>query len=587
MKTMKNIQIKIMSLLAMFFMLSLISCKEKETVITPEFPELKEETHQPGETIDIIFSANLDWTIKSSQAWCKFINGEFTETTASGKASDSNTLKVQITDEGWNYQSNDVAELTLTMMDMSQVIYKITRSKKEYEDLKITDAEGNVYNSQNPLTIKGSGLKDTSADSVYTVVKAIADTQVGLIEYPEWLYVKNTGNGEFKFIFDKGKESVHKVSPIFPINNNDDKIVFATKDYIEGNVETDKIRMIEIPVNYEGLKIDYIGFTDDCEEGRYFNELYASNDGKTFTTKVRNGLTGQIEDGETYQGPLNTTIVTRSNEYEVLVVSQSKETAPNNYDYSVYDFEKNTDWVTISKLNNTLSLTVKQFEEINRGAAVFVFSKAYWESIKTDSVAKYGTLEKALLYKELVYKPDLGEGVEVPEDQCIYTMSVKGEYTNNLWMSVFQEKEEEKSDGVTLVPWYYTNYDGVKEFFTFEQIGGDLPEPKIENITGSEEAELISTDLGTTFKSVWKITCSNSLLRSAEESLAIEAKGMISGQKLAYVETPSGVKFSNVEKDGNTLVTIVAPTYIGKLGLVVMDTVSETMTDYVIIEVTE
>ena len=586
MKTMKNIHIKIMSFLAIFFMLSLNSCEEKETVVTPVFPELKEGNHQPGDTIDIIFSANLDWSIKSSQAWCKFINGEFIETTASGKAGEQ-SLKVAISDADWNYQTNDEAQLTLTMMDMSQVIYKIIRAKKEYQDLKITDAAGNVYNSQNPLTIKGSGLKETSADSVYTVVTAIADMQVGLIKYPKWLYVKNTGNGEFRFIFDKGNESVHGISPIFPYTNNDDKLVFATKDYIDGNVETDKIRMVEIPVNYEGLKIDYISFVDNCDEGRYFNELYAGNDGTTFTTKVRNGLTGQIEDGETYPGPLKTAIVTRSNEYEVLVVSQSKKTAPNKYDYNVYDFDGNKDWVHISESGNTLSLTVDQFNDINRGAAVFVFSKAHWESIQTDSVAKYGnSLEDALLYKELVYKPEPEEeGEEVPEDQCIYTMSIRGEYTNNLWMSVFQEKEEEKPEGVTLVPWYYTNYDGVKEFFPFEQLG--IQAPEIENITDTDEAKAISQDMGVSFNSVWKITCSNSLLAKAEECLAIEAKGMSSGQILGEVETPSGVKFSTVEKDGNTLITIIAPKYIGKLGLIVKDTVSETITDYVVINVTE
>ena len=127
MKTMKNMPMGLVGTLALVLMLVFNSCEKNETVITPEFPELKNETRQAGETFDITFNANLEWSIKSSAAWCKFINGQFSEVTTSGKAGE-HTLKVQISDANWNYQSDDVAELTLTLGEESQVIYKITLS---------------------------------------------------------------------------------------------------------------------------------------------------------------------------------------------------------------------------------------------------------------------------------------------------------------------------------------------------------------------------------------------------------------------------------------------------------------------------
>ena len=370
---MKNMPMRLIGALALVLMVVFNSCKEDDGVITPVFPELKETSGQPGDTLEIAFNANLDWSILSSKGWCKFVNGEFPEITASGKAGEQ-SLKVAISNTDWNYQTNDEAELKLTMMDMSQVIYKVTRAKKEYQNLTITDEAGNVYNAQNRLTIKGSGLRDVVADSVYTIVKASADMQVGLISYPNWLYAQNMGDGVFRFIFDKGKQDIHGKDPIFSFDGEEnDKIVFATKDYIDGNVETDKIRMVEVPVDYEGLKDNYVEFEDNYEGGRYPTELFVSIDGSSFASKIMNGMTGQMEKGESFYGPLETNITARNNEYHVFIVSQSKEVAPNRYEYSTYDFEKNVDWIEPGILGTSLDLYIHGLGDENRGALVLVF----------------------------------------------------------------------------------------------------------------------------------------------------------------------------------------------------------------------
>lgn len=587
MKRMKNMPMGLISVLAMVLMLAFNSCKESENVITPVFPELKETSGQPGDTLEIAFNANLDWSILSSKGWCKFVNGEFAEATSSGKAGEQ-SLKVAISDADWNYQTNDEAELKLTMMDMSQVIYKITRAKKEYQNLTITDEAGNVYNAQNRLTIKGSGLRDVMADSVYTVVKASADMQVGIMSCPDWLYVQNMGDGVFGFIFDKGKQTVHGKDPIFSFDGEEnDKIVFATKDYIEGNVETDKIRMVEVPVDYEGLKDNYVEFEDNYEGGRYPTELYVSIDGSSFASKIMNGMTGQMEIGESFYGPLKTNITARNNEYHVFIVSQSKEVAPNRYEYSTYDFEKNVDWITTDISETSISLYTTRLVDENRGALVLVFSKDHWNAIQSDSISKYGSLEQALMYKELVYKPDLGydengDPIPVPEEDCIYTMSLKGDYTGNVWVNLFQEKEEEKQEGVTFDAYYYIKGEDDETFMTFEEVvNAEMGvNPTIINISGTTEAE---NEYG--ISNVWKITCPKSMLANTNNCVAIQTNGLGANQQLGAMWTPQGVNFSNVNKDKNKLLTIIAPEYEGTIELIVSDSAG-IFYAYLIIEVT-
>lgn len=584
---MKNMPMRLIGALALVLMVVFNSCKEDDGVITPVFPELKETSGQPGDTLEIAFNANLDWSILSSKGWCKFVNGEFPEITASGKAGEQ-SLKVAISNTDWNYQTNDEAELKLTMMDMSQVIYKVTRAKKEYQNLTITDEAGNVYNAQNRLTIKGSGLRDVVADSVYTIVKASADMQVGLISYPNWLYAQNMGDGVFRFIFDKGKQDIHGKDPIFSFDGEEnDKIVFATKDYIDGNVETDKIRMVEVPVDYEGLKDNYVEFEDNYEGGRYPTELYVSIDGSSFASKIMNGMTGQMEKGESFYGPLETNITARNNEYHVFIVSQSKEVAPNRYEYSTYDFEKNVDWIEPGILGTSLDLYIHGLGDENRGALVLVFSKDHWDAIQSDSISKYGSLEQALMYKELIYKPDLGndengDPIPVPDEQCIYTMSLKGDYTGNVWVNLFQEKEQTETEGLNFEAYGYMNLGDEPMFMTFEEIIGQGIgiKPTITNISGTDEA---ANEFG--ISNVWKITCPNMMLVDENTCLAIQTNGLVEGQQLGAMETPEGVTFGSVEKDGKQLFTVKAPEYQGTIGLIVGDSAGKFYA-YLIIEVT-
>ena len=147
------------------------------------FPELKNINCAAGETAEISFETTADWELSSSAGWCKFQNGEFLESLIYGKAG-KQTVTIATSADGQSHNEDAVAEITLKIGNESQIIYKVTRARKEYADLIVSDEAGNVYDKTHPLTIKGN----TASSPVYTVIKAEAESGVKIgFTNPEWL----------------------------------------------------------------------------------------------------------------------------------------------------------------------------------------------------------------------------------------------------------------------------------------------------------------------------------------------------------------------------------------------------------------
>ena len=389
MKNLKKMSVKFYLMLALSAVSVLAGCKDDEEVVTPQFPDLKEQTVTLTETtdengnnvfsasLDITFSANLDWTLKSDAAWCRFVNGEFKETTASGKAGDQ-TLKVEISDASWNYTSADVAQITLSMASQEQVIYKITRGAKQYQDLVVRNEAGEVLGLDNPLTIKGSGLREIPGDSVYTIITAMADMEVGVIESPSWLSMRNEGNGVFKLIFDKDNDD--NISPINSFGTDKNyKLVIATDDY--ENSESDKIRKVEIPLSYEGLKADYVELAPTYEL-----PLLISKDGCVVT--IDNESNEEVADYYSSK-PLKCEVKNvRNNEYRVLIFDKTDEELPTGGTRPVYDFSKEVDWFTCTKTETGFTVdqpgNLMNSELKERGVIVMVFSEDFCKEHEND-----------------------------------------------------------------------------------------------------------------------------------------------------------------------------------------------------------
>lgn len=377
MKNLKKMSVKFYLMLALSAVTVLAGCKDDEEVVTPQFPDLKEQTVTLTETtdengnnvfsasLDITFSANLDWTLKSDAAWCRFVNGEIKETTASGKAGDQ-TLKVDISDAGWNYTSADVAQITLSMASQKQVIYKITRGTREYQNLVVTNEAGDIsYSSSTPLEIKGN-----NANVVTTSLRASAEAgmEIGL-HYPEWLTMSiNQETGAYDFTFNTESENDIR----YPIENTGDVISFYTSD--AETAETDKVRRIDIPVSYEGF------------------------DKRALVIQsAHNGLSvdadGTINIEEEQVESVSSTIIANSNDFEILKGLQTKKyDDPENpnlgFSYT-YDFDTNInlDWIEVSEPTDdgvvTLSVKANDTEE-DREAIVVLLPRALAEECGTN-----------------------------------------------------------------------------------------------------------------------------------------------------------------------------------------------------------
>lgn len=106
-----------------------VACSDDDTTPAPEptFPELVTKTAEAGEVIELSFSANYDWTATISEdtyTYFQLLSGETAVNTLSGVAGEQ-TIKVKVADEVI-FENAPVAEVTLTMNEISQVIAQIT-----------------------------------------------------------------------------------------------------------------------------------------------------------------------------------------------------------------------------------------------------------------------------------------------------------------------------------------------------------------------------------------------------------------------------------------------------------------------------
>lgn len=423
MKTLYIKPIYLLMVLTMMMGFTFTACSSDDpegTSTTVEFPALKELSGKAGETLELSFSAGSDWTLSSNKGWCKFKDGEFTETTLSGKAG-SQTVQIVISE---SQLTSEVAELTLTMGGKSQVICKVTCQEKQYADLVVTDEEGNVYDAEHPLVIKGSGLTDNAYDIVYTTIKVESEKTVGIPEKPKWIKAQASTEtpGVFQLTFDN-KES--GISVINSFNNADDKLVIATED---------KKQQIEIPVSYEGLREDVITFK---ETDLSFTQNHMTLDHNSTYFSVSNSMTGEET---TYSLPLTLTVdQVRNGEFGYIIGRVNREeTYPNYYSYT-YDFDATglDSWVKVSINDKNVSLDVdKLTEDTERGAIVLLISKDFCDKYK-------GHYNDMLLDEEGYFSSTYQDNVmvsftQVPEKK-VTSLQLKGYVMMNGTLTPFEK----------------------------------------------------------------------------------------------------------------------------------------------------
>ena len=449
--------------LAMIVVAAFTACSDDdgEGNKTVVFPELKSINCAAGETAELSFEATADWELSSNAGWCKFQNGEFLESLIYGKAG-KQAVTITTSADGQSYNEDAVAEITLKMGSESQVICKVTRAPKEYADLIVSDEEGNTYDKDHPLTIKGS----STSVPVYTVIKAQAESgmKIGFTN-PEWLnYTIDEQAGTYRFTFNT--QNTSGLNPKYPIAAGTYTLTFVTED--AATAKTDKVRKVEIPLIYEGLQRDAISISPT-----YLNTV-ASVSGEELSDD--NGIVEKME----------STITVYNDEFEAVVFAMKNQ----NGEF-IYDFSTTVDWLhaVAGTGNNKDKVTVSADANSNteeRAATVMILPKTVYNEIKENWA-----------------------GNLIDES----TGDIKASYANNIMTSITQEAWQEQGDRIKFRALFMYAYDydqtgfrNIKDFFEGAFI-------KFEDLKNTEGVDTYNV----TDNNVWKAVVPKSLLKKFDE----------------------------------------------------------------------
>lgn len=511
---MKALNLKSMSwimALAMMFIVSFTGCSDDDGENAPgekiEFPTLQEATCNADGTITISFKATVDWKLTSNAGWCKFVDGEFTQSSITGKAGEQ-TITAKISGDGQNYSDDNVAEITLTLGEKEQVIYKITRPKKVFNGLTIKDENGNVYNTENPIIIKGSGYE--KIDVVYTTILTESEFEVGIStsENPDWIKVENKGEGKFNLTFNN--DNTEGIDPKYSISTEKGhKLVFGVQTTNEGLIN------VSVPVAYEGLKENVLLFKPE-----YINALTVNPEGTVFTETSSGSMEGT--EGVKYENQLSSTITVRDDKFHVLKITEIKTPAMGTYFYT-YDVTQEPDWVTIVEEGTKLTLTVTALPEGAelRGAAILVIPEVIWNKIKdTDLQATLFTRDS-----------DNGAPMDYLND----------EYTDYIWTHFTQEPKNEEIE--IILKGFYTNKE-ITDWTT-------VKEEDLIPFDNNDQTISISEYPGQMASIAWNASFSKSLLEN-NKSVCIQTNSIPAGHDFEVMYNPweREIQITNKTIDG-------------------------------------
>lgn len=494
------------------------------------FPEKDAITVNAGQDRTLTFSADAEWKLTSNASWCRFVDGDFVQTTISGEAGDQ-SVTIRVSDDNQNSEKDDVAEITMAMGGKSQVIYEITRPRKGASSLIVKDESGKVIDAENPLLVKGGNIT-SPVETTVTLEIDDASAQLGVLtdKTASWVTVTAlTGTNNYAVSFKD--DNADGKNPKYAIPTEENAVItFAAQK--NGSI----VAEVAIPIYYEGYAESAL-IVDPS-----YMSVTVSEDGQTMTGE--GGVSGS--ESVDYGDELISTVTTRNDAFEIVEIAYTA-----TYDQwgtpteVIYDFSANgdLDWVTTSKIagetdadvKNRVRLTVSELPEGEepRNATVMIFPKAVYDEIEDD-------LQGNVIDSEV--------------------NDIKSAYSTYIMANLTQGAESaEPEGGVSFAGYYYTSFEGKAMAMTFEEVvgmGAGL-EPKMENISDTPEGDAIFSDYGLSVmpnKNVWKATVPAGMMGDESSRLGIAAVGMPEGATL-------GEAFS---VDGITGETVSAPTTGGQ-----------------------
>lgn len=494
------------------------------------FPEKDAITVNAGQDRTLTFSADAEWKLTSNASWCRFVDGDFVQTTISGEAGDQ-SVTIRVSDDNQNSEKDDVAEITMAMGGKSQVIYEITRPRKGASSLIVKDKSGKVIDAENPLLVKGGNIT-SPVETTVTLEIDDASAQLGVLtdKTASWVTVTAlTGTNDYAVSFKDDNADGKNPKYAIPAEENA-VITFAAQK--NGSI----VAEVAIPIYYEGYAESAL-IVDPS-----YMSVTVSEDGQTMTGE--GGVSGS--ESVDYGDELISTVTTRNDAFEIVEIAYTA-----TYDQwgtpteVIYDFSANgdLDWVTTSKIagetdadvKNRVRLTVSELPEGEelRNATVMIFPKAVYDEIEDD-------LQGNVINSEV--------------------NDIKSAYSTYIMANLTQGAESaEPEGGVSFAGYYYTSFEGEAMAMTFEEVAGMGAglEPKMENISDTPEGDAIFSDYGLSVmpnKNVWKATVPAGMMGDESSRLGIAAVGMPEG---AVLEEAFSV-------DGITGETVSAPTTGGQ-----------------------
>ncbi len=338
----------------------LASCSDDdESAAAPVFPELQSFSCNIGETKEFTFEANTNWTLESSELWCKLVSGENEGFVLTGSAG-TQTVTIRATDEGATVDAASVAKLWLTMGMQRTVIGEVTRSALGSE-LKIYDMEGNELEA---LTV---GYDD------FEPFKVKANFHFAVTGTPNWVEVEGGSlvgvsnqevEGGLRVVQDGTVEK-------YPVAATDNKmIVFSAED---GKAS------FSFPLVYAGM--DPMDIDVTAPSGNRYGWT-VSMDGKNFAQEGGQGTSGS----STYTNRIPFTVKVLNDDYEFVYLEEWEDFSGTK---NISLIDPSMLWLHCEGKKGDISLRVDENEPQYAGVPaeertgyVLAFSRAEYESIK-------------------------------------------------------------------------------------------------------------------------------------------------------------------------------------------------------------
>lgn len=290
----------------------LASCQPEGTEnggsdVTPVFPEITDETVDPGEEVELSVTGNMDWTVsvpEESLQWFWIQDGSFKVDKISGKADEAVVVVIGVstTEE---FETARECEVTMTMGEESKVIARLVRPAKT-KSLKVYAAE--VTDGEIQFTEDGSSYKYLEEPESMELVWGGMDFRLPIkveanfnwtYEGPEWLKIdvpeEGTGVHEMNIYGEPSEYPLTEQSGTLVFMSGDEKVkecvvkIPGCEDIFSSKVD---MGMTEIEFSFKGQVKAATGYVDGPVTGVFSG-----------TAGVRMFAVSKTEEGYTTAAP--------------------------------------------------------------------------------------------------------------------------------------------------------------------------------------------------------------------------------------------------------------------------------------------